>query len=455
MILFDLNVSQVAIEASRDIVQNYKYAPVFLKSYSTVSKSFESAYLIKNPEFLTVSNQNLAKKKFVKQSQWKKTFNKLWHQTIFLSVPSKSYDKYVADLSYINAYKSQNTGKHLIAEFSRSLLKGSVTSSLSKQSNSWPSRISSIQHIWPKNFKEKQRRIVELLHSSSHSSYLEYVKEYLDDTTSFSHFPLFTVSNYLDQMIISEPPGKLGNCKTVLGQMSTSNSRSIMYCGWFFTNFKDAREYMNSISRQYNLKQNHLKIFACNFNTFYETIDKFGDKVNFKLIPDLEEVSNLTKTYRHYSNVSFHENQKYSSKYFQGQPLYMFKLNSRDKELTIGDNVPGLEYYSPIFTSYQTARKFLNKKIDDSLSAKNKKMLDIVVYNLESLIKDEALNRRDRKHPFLLVPSESAYRFTKKYCLKKKLGSLQSSLSSCMFSVQLWSKRILWSLTSRQPNGWQ
>lgn len=452
MILFNSIFSQVTPEFSRGPVVNCKHASIFLKSSTSVSKSFALAYIVKDPAIISVSTSDLAKRNFVKQSRYQKILNSIWHQVIFLSIPGKSYDKYVVDLSYLNNYKPQGANRHLISEFSQSLLQGSVSSSLSDKSGLFLSHPSSVQYGWRKGLKGTQQKVASLFRSNVYHDHLDRVKQYLYNSDCINHFPLFAVSNNLGQMIISEPPSELAIKRSVTDYMTSSNNGNLCQ-GWFFASFEDAKEYMETIREYYNLRKEHLKIFACNFNTFYMITDRLGDKVHFRLLPDLTELGNLTKSYRRHSNISFHASQKHGRNYFQGQPLYILNVKDLYKEDLAKHGFKLFDQYKLAFSSYDTACSAWSKVSSYVYPGKSVKP-DLLVYNLESLIADESLKTQAQADKFLLVPSESTYRFVKEHFLQKKINLLHGTALNYAASIRLWSKRVLWSLTSKQPCGW-
>lgn len=454
MILFNLIVSQITPELSRDPAANSKHATVFLKSCNSISKSFALAYTAKYPEVLTVSNTDLAKQKLAKQSQWQKILNSVWRQVIFLSIPSKSYNKYTVDLGYLNMYKQQSASKQLLSEFSRSLLQGSVSSSLSSELDSSFSHLSSVQYSLRKNLRRNYEEGTVVSQDNAYQDLLSRVKQYVHRSDCVNHFPLFVVSNYLGQMIISEPPSELTGKTSGLDSILSSNYGNRVYQGWFFTSFEDAKEYMRTIGKYYNLREEHLKIFACNFNTFYRIMDKFGDKIHFRLLPDLGEVACLTKSYRHYGNLSFHKNQKYGRGYFQGQPLYILKVKDEHEEHLVKSGFKILDQYQLIFSDYRTACSTWSRLTSGSLNSGKCMKPNLTVYNLESFIQDEAYKDDKQVDRRILVPSESTYWFAKKHFLQKKINLLHGNILTHTSSMQLWSKRVLWSLTSKQPCGW-
>lgn len=453
MILFDLIVSQNITELSRGSALNDKCMHICLKSRSSMSKSFSLAYAIKNPEFLSEPKLNLASRKFARQNYWQKIADSIWEQPIFLSAPSKLHDRYAIELNYLNTHKEHGGNKYLVSRFSKSLLEGSISSSISTDLNAPLRLLSGVHYKWRKIFKLRQEKIMSLFQTNIYQDYLKRAKKYFSCYASINHFPLFAVSNSLGQMIISEPPGELEKKKDLLDYVWPAPEAEKLHQGWFFTSFEDAQEYMESISKYYNLSNDHLKVFVCNFSAFYNIADRFNHKVYFRLLPDLGEVGNLIKKYRHYGNISFHKKQKHGAKYFQGQPLYMLKTKEHQEEYFNAYNATSLKRYNPVFTSYETAYSVLRKATSKSSSSKFK-MPDLVIYNLESFIEDELAKSKSQHSSFLLVPSENAYWFTKKHFLRTNIDLACDTIASRIWSIQLWSRRVFWSLTSKQPYGW-
>ena len=449
MILFNLIVAPDIAKLSESLTVNCYSMSRFFGSRDRVPKSLTLAYLVKNPEVLNEPKLAIAKKKFVKKKSWHKILNAVWHQVVFLSIPSRTFDKYIVELNYLNIHNDQDSKKSLLSKFSKSLIEGSIEASLSNASSFSFPLFSSIQYTWGKELKSKKEKASTLLQTNTYQDYLRQARNYLHQKPSFSHFPLFTVSNNLGQMILSEPPSELEKSKGLLGYVSGAIGRQ-SYQGWFFTSFEDAQEYMDSITEYYGLKQGHLKIFVCNFSTFYQILCRFGSQVYFRLVPDLAEVSDLIKNYRYCKNVSFHKKQKYGSTYFQGQPLYMLKAKNRHSYFDIDDKRTSRQY-ELMFTNYETACSVLNKIQSASLSSKRNSVPNLIVYNLEDFIKDQLSLKESSRASFLLVPSQNSYWFTKKHLLRRKAHLFYDTFTNYASFMRLWSKRVLWSLTSRQP----
>lgn len=454
MILFNLIFSKNISGLSDSLYTNSMYTVKFLKhSSKSTKKSTPLAYVVKSPDVLSHSSQSVASKNLLIQSLWQKVVNTLWRKTIFLSASSKALDKYSIQLTSLSNYRHKSAKKYLVSKFSKSLFRGSVNSSFIDISSINSSILSNIQYNWSQVLYFRPDNLFNQLLYAKSENYSKNVKDYLFKNKSFNHFPLFTISNNLGQMIISEPPEELNLKPNLLDYLSFKYKSRYIYEGWFFTNFEDAQEYMQYINKYYGLQPNKLKIFTCSFSTFYTIINKFSNQVNFRLIPDLKEISELIKKYRYYKNIVFHNKQKHSKIYFQGQPLYLLQMIDHNDYSYVSKDK---QKYNLIFTNYKTALKVwyqLNKKVKAS-SSNLVKVPNLEVYNLEHFIEDQVKAMNNFKYPFLLVPSQSSYKFTKAKQLKKNQEMIYDTMYSYLSYLKLWSKRVIWSLTSRQPYDW-
>ena len=410
---------------------------------------FSLAYTIAELKSFPDSRINLAKKNFLRQNLWQKVADAIWSQAVFLSVPTKAFNKYAIELNYLDINKDQESTKKLLAGFSRSLLDGSICSSLNnvKHVSYLPTVI---KYNWLKFIRLKQQNLISALQSIESKNYFSQVKSYLTKNPFMNRLPLFIVSNNLGQIIISEPPSELKQKRDVFNKVMLYKEVPSFYQAWFFISFNDAQDYMRSIDRIYGLDKDCLRISACSLLTVYNFMEKFSQEVYFKIVPDLQEVSSLIKSYRYRSNISFHERQKYSAAYFQGQPLYILK-NAEVflKHYKYANNNTSKHHL--VFTSYEAANDILGKMTNRLIGLKVAKRPELVAYNLESFIKDHCALANNEASQFLLVPSQSSYWYTKKYLLEKKISLVRIAITGHISSAQLWSKRILWSLTSKHP----
>lgn len=419
------------------------------KTYKSVKKNTSLAYIFKNPEILSESKQDLARKDFIKQKMGQKFVNNLWRQKVFLSINNKALNKYNVGLNSISMNQRQNMHKYLVSKFSKALFEGSIQSSLLYDIGNSKSSLSSVQYLWGKTLQLQFLKMSSVLYNSEYQKNIKKLQNIINNNIDLNHLPLFTISNHLGQMIISEPPTEFNVSKYVKSYISTMHQNNNIYHGFFFTNYEDAQEYMLYIQRYYNLDNKKLKIFTCNFSTFYKIMNKFDREIYFRLIPDLQEVGELIKKYRYYSNVSFHASQKYSKTYFQGQPLYFIKNGKNEVSYSLSKKEQS-QKYNLIFTNYSEALQVCNKLQNQVPNSQYHKP-HLIVYNLEHFIKDQLSSNNITKDSFLVVPSKKSYMFTKQHQLKKSSESAYNTCIETISYIKLWSKRIFWSLTSRKP----
>lgn len=414
------------------------------KSSVSVGRNSRLVYIFNNLDVLSDTRQNIAKKKIIKQNIGRNFCKDLWGQDIFLSINSKLLKKYDAHLNSLSMNNRQNMHKSLVSKFSKSLFNGSIQVSFLGEVKDLKDNFSSIQYIWAKSVRSQVLKFSSIFYNGVNRQNIKNMQTALRTNINVNHLPLFTISNNLGQMIISEPPTDLNISAYVEPYSSLLTWNGNMYHGFFFTNYEDAQEYMLYIERCYNLENSKLRIFTCNFNTFYKIIDKFNRNICFRLVPDLKEVGELIKRYRYYRNVSFHKRQQYSKNYFQGQPLYIVKGGTY-----ISSEQASQKYYLA-FTNYNDAVRICNRLKNLQLYSSASK-LSLVVYNLENLIQDQLKLDNHSTYPLLVIPSKTSYLFTKDHQLKNNQQLLYNYCLDTISFISLWSKRILWSLTSRKP----
>lgn len=440
MFLFHLGILK---DASSLFTKNYlNSSHIQTKSKSVRSsnlfrKQLLLTYVFKTPEALSISKDDLAKKNLERQPFDKNLLNNWWQQEIFLSMNSKSLNKYNLELNSLTLHKGQNLYKSLLTQFSKSLFDGSIQSSLFNTADDSLSNSPSIQYLWAKSIKRTVIRLNDFFEYPFRKKRLQNIDTLFTKKVNLQYLPIFTVSNHLDQIIIAEPSTELKTSSYFYNCFSQSSNDDVMHYGFFFMNYQDAQEYLTYVRTCYNLGDEKLKISTSNFSAFYKKIKKFDSKICFRLIPDLKEVSDLIKQYRYYRNLSFHKNQKYGSSYFQGQPLYIISNKNNINKLFQHDYL--------IFTSYKDATSIYHNIIPSA------KRPVITTYNLEQFIKEQIENSSNELRTFLAIPSKESYLFTKQSQLKNRRQLLHDSTINIVAWIKLWSKRVLWSLTSRKP----
>nr|YP_010471153.1 hypothetical protein N4M48_pgp039 [Synarthrophyton patena]UVF62982.1 hypothetical protein [Synarthrophyton patena] len=441
MLLFNLIFAHSISKSTNYLLDSFDSPITLVSNTENKKERFLSSlpFLISMSDSLTETKNNLANKKLISGNFLTRFINNFWQQTVFLSVPTKLSDKYISQLNSLNLVKNPVRPKKILSQFSQSLMNDSINSSLSSNFV-YNNQFSSIKYIW-----KKSRINLNWTLLNKDTKFLDINHKQLFDRLQINNLPLFIVTNHLNQMIVAELP-KESKTSFIFKKLDLKS----YYQAWFFINYQDAEEYLQYIKNQYEIidANNQLRIFICNLETFYKLSNKCINTVQFRLVPDLHEIGELVNTYSSYRNIIFNKAQNYGKDYFQGQPIYILKNDNYYYQVNELNNKIK---YQPVFMTYKTAvssYKHLVKKQNNSKSLKPPKLM---VYNLEEFLEKQVASFNKSNMPFLLIPSKSSYKL-----VKSGLGShiLYDDISIYVSQLKLWTKRILWSLTSRQPQDW-
>nr|YP_010986222.1 hypothetical protein UYL67_pgp198 [Pachymeniopsis lanceolata]WOL37140.1 hypothetical protein [Pachymeniopsis lanceolata] len=418
-----------------------------------------------------------ANRKLIHPTLINKLINKYWQETIFLSTVNPLSDNYINQLKSAGVAMYQNEYKKFLLDFSKALTTRRIEVYLDDSSISanLKNRPTYIKYIWRKglNFSLPDNPLKHFF-NAKHLHNSNTNKSFLLKKIRSNDFPIFTIINGSNQIIMAEFPEKMLDDNNFLDKLHrwyydcflwTKNNQPL-YEGLFFMNPEDAIEYKYHIQQKYpqSSKQNVLNIFASKLDLYYKLTTTSVPKIRFRLIPDLTELGELIFKYRKYRHVSFHKQQKYSSNYFQGQPIYIIQpilaFNKKTKK-----NMP-INYryslhedesqitYDAIFMNYKTTliawQKFREENKDYTLPSYPK----LLVYNLEDFIKACESNKEIYNKNILFVPSKESYDFVKQYYNNPSQIHMLQKFSSTLLYFKVLSKRMLWSLTSRQPMNW-
>nr|YP_009392447.1 hypothetical protein [Caloglossa monosticha]ARW61009.1 hypothetical protein [Caloglossa monosticha] len=421
-------------------------------------------YIYLSSKYLLKNNLNY---QFVSRSFWDKFVNQYWQETLFISVNS-IYSDY-----YINQLKSNgllvNTGnqnKKFLLNFSKDLINGKVQVSLFKNNIDLylvnKNNDKYIKYIWRKgvnwyiyNLYSKYLLIKNYLLRKKNT----FISKYIEINT----LPLFVITNQDNQIIISESSDRIFLHKYFVSlfknfyDIFTSRKNHV---GLLFINPRDALEYKHHSTYKYlSLNSNLLKLFVSQLSLYYKLLYSSIYNTEFRLIPDLEEISNIVYKYQYYNNISFKQSQKYGKDYFQGQPIYIiqptlvknvytkkkFKL---DYFYNISKNNNSL-HRQAIFLNYRTALIAWKKFRQDYPFYKIPAQPNICVSNLEYFIKSQISQNSDINYIF--IPSLETYNFIYS---EKNLNSQQSiikTLQTRVLYINNLCRRLVWSLVSKYP----
>nr|YP_010951715.1 Ycf80 [Laurencia elata]WMP12654.1 Ycf80 [Laurencia elata] len=399
----------------------------------------------------------------VNRNFWQKLINKYWQETIFISSSNSMLDNYTSKLrnSGFSIYQGSDY-KYFLREFSKDLLNRNIEIKTNYDEKEISQLMDSnniyIKYKWLKLFhpnlsflKHRKSRVIEniLINEESKS------------------FPLFVLINNKKQIVLAESTECLQNrhillkLRRIIAKNTVNNKK--LYTGLFFTNVDDAKEYLDYVNSKYSKSTRNLtvRLVPTTINLYYQLLRQSNSDIEFRLIPDLKEISELLYKYRKNKNLLFDNNQRYGFNYFQGQPLYLLKPYN----LEIDSNMNHSQYlyafskdnevkYETIFLNYETAlnawSKYRNKLKNCNLPAKPQ----LYVLNLETfLTKSNYINKSNK---FIFIPSVKTYHFAKKYIISNldDNKSIVKALRHYSFNFKSLCYRVLWSLTTRQPIVW-
>lgn len=462
--------------------------------HETHSKSIMSINKIdKSNDFfiskLILKNQKLAKSKdffennkndkFIFRTFWQKFINQYWQETVFLSLPDSLSEIHVNKLKTdgIYIYKG-NDYKNFLLQFNKALINGKIKvyindlvdkDSFLKNKNSIY-----IKYIWKKQ-------------CYLYFSFMKYFKPNTNNIINFSYkaikamtyntLPLFTLVNNSNQLIMAESSEELLMKKNIFDSLSgvynkffinQVNTKKI-YTGLFFINSEDAVEYKNYIKSKYlkSSRSNGIESFVSPLHIYYKLLQLSIRNIEFKLIPDLQEVSQLIYKYQYYKNIIFSKSQKYGKNYFQGQPIYLIQpcmakhkyLNNKNViSYTYSDNKNSVRYkYQAIFLNYRTAIHAWNLFREQYTDYRLPVQPIIKVSNLEDFL-NKNINTNNIKNKelkqILFVPSLETYTSIKNHLNLRYHNNLNQIISNKLLVTKSLFQRMIWSLTSRQPINW-
>lgn len=411
-------------------------------------------------------------------SLFRELINKYCQQTIFISYVGSKTHIYYNKILKMDSNVEREQRKKIIFHFSKAIFNYSIVVNtylnfyFNKNKNvliTWP-----IKYAWKKHLCFLQL-FRSLMRPSRHSVSCNFSSNFLKMLEN-SNIPLFTVTNNLKQLVISEPTEaieKKNKIKDLVYRLFyrasfSAQDQADIHESWFFVNPEDASEYKAYVATKYkrSCQHNGLNLFISGIHLYYRLNRTSTSQLQFRLFPDLTEVSKLVMSSSYRFNVEFDQNQKYGKNYFQGQPIYFIKpvfhrthKNAKKEFIYCYYQIPkdlSKTKYYPIFFSKQVAlstwKKFRKAMIQENLLLPNKPVLH--VYNLEDFLKDNEYNSYWMRHKFLFVPSYKVYVLIKSMQTSsqyKTKSNIYSILSSYLFCSKIWSHRIILSLINRHP----
>nr|YP_009391821.1 hypothetical protein [Acrosorium ciliolatum]ARW59965.1 hypothetical protein [Acrosorium ciliolatum] len=437
-------------------IKNYKYHKSILIFLSKINNS-----LYKSTRPLSIKK---TKYKFINRNLWQKFINKYWQETIFISKPNLLSDNYINQLKTkgLSIY-SNSDYKNFLLEFSKALLSGKVqvcmNNNIINPSLFIYNNNTHFKYIWKKSFNLSSNYLVNKQKIIKTRSLLN--NRYLKNNI----LPIFAITNQYNQLVMFESSEKIflqKNNLSILSNFFNNISSKKIYTGLLFINPEDASEYKQYILSKYShsTRSSYIQSFIGQLNLYYKLVYSSIYNTEFRLIPDLKEVSELIYKYQYYKNIFFDKNQKYGNNYFQGQPIYLIKsfiaTNKNTKNKVVLDYFYNIKKninhnkYQAVFLNYKTALLAWNqfKEENSYYDLPNKPLLH--VSNLENFLKKHDKNDTN----VIFVPSFDTYKFIKNKIKLKQTNNINKIFLQNTSYLKNFMTRAFWSLTSRQPINW-
>uniref|UniRef100_UPI003002AA9B hypothetical protein n=1 Tax=Anunuuluaehu liula TaxID=3049639 RepID=UPI003002AA9B len=448
-------------------------------NHSVLSKSNILSILLiaNNDTHLNGQGNSLANKKLVSRNFIVQLLNKYWQETIFLSQPNLLSETYSSQLKSdgIAVYKSRY--KKFLFDFSKALISGRIEATLQQQKdiNTVSNNVTEIKYIWRKGLNfSLPKNIFNFLLYKRQLDFPNPTQLVLMKKLQQNKLPVFTIINNFNQIVVAEPSNELISKRGPINQIYQlyydnflwEKDHKPVYEGLFFVNPEDALEYQEYIKNKHinSSKYNNLNVFASGLDFYYKLVRISPPRVQFHLIPDLKELGKLIYKYQYYKNITFHNKQKHGRYFFQGQPIYLIQpilsKNKQTGKMNLVKYVYSLsrnetkQEYEAIFMNYQVALLAWQKFIEQNCNYNLPNKPNILIYNLEDFLKLYENNSDICNKNLLFVPIQESYEFVKANTSNKSQRNVSQILLKQFLRLQIITKRIVWSLTSRQPINW-
>nr|WKD83374.1 hypothetical protein [Neopyropia yezoensis] len=324
--------------------------------------------------------------------------------------------------------------------------------------NKEKSIMASQRYIWGKSWKPSI--ILSCLKNKKNSKISDASKKFLTEQLSAS--PVFVVKNGFNEIILGHPLSRVkrGGVNNLMHAFSNllnqSNATYPISTGLFFFHPDDAFEFKDFIISVNPLAAKHMEISVepVGLHFAYKMNRNISSDTQFSFIPDFKEVGDLLFKYRKGNHLVFHKNQHYGKDFFQGQPIYMIQpitFKDRAGKLNIIKFTGLNDTREIIFTNLEAANRSWAHFIKRNSQLKSIKNPTLLVYNLESFLKDqERLDNQDL-NKFVVITNKESYLATKELIALPDSNSfskhLKLNIKPKLFFVKLWVRRLFSTLT--------
>lgn len=329
----------------------------------------------------------------------------------------------------------------------------------------------SIKYQWKKGINLPLPDHKAQVTSTSQNSFFPNEKQ-INIINNLKTFPVFAIQNGFHEIVLGKSSHDCKkNWRSYMYDTYVDNflSRKDVYpvsLGFFFFNPNDALEFENTVFSRYpyNAKELEVKTTPVSIHHAYILNRTSLPKIQFKFIPDLEEIVKLLKTYKYEKNIQFHAKQIHGKDFFQGQPIYMVKpkwLNKKSRESILQAYNQTFKVKSSesiiVYTSRDSAYKGWQKFLENNPTMKLPTSPPLIVYNFENFIIDCESESSKAPTDFTIITNHDSYmfcdRFNSSHNVNTSVEALYNKLKTNTLFIKIWMKRILWSLTTtHSPN---
>lgn len=410
---------------------------------------------------------------FIARNFWNQFINNYWEETIFISRANKLSQKYRHKLKNYNwIINNNNDYKNFLNLFNKYLSSGKISISakfnhtahtlIGREHNNY------IKYIW--------RKGINWYIFNLYTNYLSRKTNLINNTIllnknniNINSLPVFLLHNQYNKVILAESSDQIilrqDLLKSIYNLLNTflikSSNIKKNYTGLFFINPEDALEYKEYINHKYlkSINTNSLKFFIGHIELYYKLLNQSIYNREFRLIPDLKEVSNVIYKYQYYKNLIFDKKQRYGKNYFQGQPVYIIQSVMAKNVNTGQNNI--IEYFykiknnheiilcKSIFLNYKTAIIAWNKFKEEYPHYKLPKKPRIYVSSLENFLQKSS--KQNNNSHVVFIPSLQTYKFIKKEQINNNIKSVKSLLIYKSIYIKNFMKQLIWPLTRKNP----
>ena len=293
--------------------------------------------------------------------------------------------------------------------------------------------------------------------------------------------PIYTVVNGYNEIVIASPrsmPPK--NSMEWLYDKYYDNflwkqDRGAVSLGLFFVNKEDAETYLQEVCKKdpKGAEEIGLNVKTVGLDTFYELNRTSKPRMQAKLIADLEEIDLLLNDYTYSKILHFHPKQKYKKQWFQGNPIYLIKINENRSQLDKNKFTLSKYDFENVFSNN---KKILLFKKDDAYKVwnlyrqKNKELNlpekpHLEIYNLENYLLDLEKSDVTLTQQTVFVPPYDSYMYSKQLVQESESGkdvsakkTIDQYVATKIKSLQRFYKGMIWLVTSdtlpSEENSW-